>query len=212
MTRHSLLWLLIIVCVFLFAPLIVTSSEYADCINTEVATAKRWYGDEEFSNMTRRAQTIYGLFMVKTGVDGVLRKHFAKPAASTTELAPGFKMPEHLAKHLSHVDGYWTGLLDNVYLFCLRLAHACLWLYYMTPFLLATIFDGLMNRKSKIASFKYTSPTLYNASWHLIIFIIATSMVAFSITVSLTAFSYPIAIALIGLLIRLLISNIQHSA
>ena len=211
MTRHSLIWLILIIGIFLFSPLVVTPTEYTASIDREIQSAQRWYGDEEFLAVEESSKAIYGLLMVKTGIDGLLRKHFTKPTAGD-ELAPGYKLPAHLATYTKQVDGYWKGLLDNMYLFCLRLAQARLWLYYMFPFLLASVFDGVMNRKAKIASFRYTSPTLYNASWHIIIFLVAASLVCFSVTFSITALSYPAVITIIGLLVRLLISNVQHSA
>ena len=69
-----------------------------------------------------------------------------------------------------------------------------------------------MTRKAKLASFKYTSPTIYNMSWHIIIALAALSMVAFAFVTPLSIFFYPIVITCMGVLLRLLISNIQHSA
>lgn len=211
MIRHGLIWLLMLIGIFLFSPLVISSAEYKSSIEGELASAQRWYGDDEVANMAANSKSMYGLLMVKTGIDGLLRKHFTKPSTGD-DISPGFKIPAHWSGYTKQVDGYWQGLLDNTYLFCMRLAQAWLWVYYMLPFLVATIFDGLMNRKAKIASFKYTSPTLYNASWHIIIFLLAASLVTFSITFSIPSLSYPLVITAVGLLMRLLISNIQHSA
>lgn len=211
MTRHSLLWLIIIIGAFLFSPLFVTTDEYEACIQKELTADQHWYGEEEFNTLVARANRMYDLTMGKSGIDGGIRTHFSK-TTTTDEIAPGVKMPQYLANYSKHVDGYWQGMLDNVYLFCLRLAQAWTWIYYMTPFLFATLFDGVMRRKAKIASFKYTSPTLYNASWHLIIGFVAISLVAFSTVAPISAMAYPFVLGLIGLLIRLLISNVQHSA
>ena len=172
----------------------------------------QWYGDEEKSNIAEGTASIYGLLMVDTKIDGTLRKHFTKPSIKNEEVAPGVKLPGSLAAYSKNVDQYWEGLLDNFYLFCLRLAQAKLWLFYMLPFLVAALFDGFMRRKAKIASFKYTSPTLYNASWHLIIFVVAGTLVVFSVTIPLPTLAYPAVILVIGLMLRMLISNIQHSA
>jgi len=212
MTRHGLLWLILIIGIFLFSPLFIGSAEYKACIDKENETVQRWYGSDESNDISTSANSVYNIVMVKTRIDSTLRDHFTKPSIKGEELAPGFKMPAHFAAYSIHVDQYWQGLLDNIYLFCLRLAQAWLWLYYMTPFLVASLFDGIMNRKAKIASFKYTSPTLYNASWHLIIFLVAASLVSFSITVNFSALAYPTIITVIGLMIHLLISNVQHSA
>ena len=107
---------------------------------------------------------------------------------------------------------YWANLLTNVWLFCLRLAHSISWIIYLTPFLAAALFDGIMCRKAKLASFKYTSPSVYNLSWHIIIAMIACSVVAFAVSIPLSVFVYPIILTAVGMFVRLVISNIQHSA
>ena len=212
MTRHSLLWLIIIIAVFIFSPLFIGSAGYQKCIDQEYRTIQQWYGDEEKGNIAEGAASIYGFLMVDSKIDGVLRKHFTKPSIKNEEVAPGVKLPSGVAAYSKNVDQYWQGLLDNFFLFCLRLAQAKLWMFYMLPFLLAALFDGFMRRKAKIASFKYTSPTLYNMSWHLIIFIVAGTLVAFSVTIALPTLAYPAVVLVIGLMLRMLISNIQHSA
>ena len=212
MTRHSLLWLIIIIAIFIFSPLAITSAGYKKCIDQEYRTIQLWYGDEEKENIVKGTESIYNLVMVDTKIDGMLRDHFTKPSIKNEEVAPGVKLPKSMAAYSQNVDQYWQGLLDNVYLFCLRMAQAKLWMFYMFPFLVASLFDGFMRRKAKIASFKYTSPTLYNASWHIIIFVIAGTLVAFSVTVALPTLAYPCVILTICLMFRMLISNIQHSA
>ena len=210
MTRHGLIWLALIVAIFMISPLLVSPDEYKTTMDREIATAQRWYGEEEFADIAETAHTLYQGVMVRTGIDGLLRNHFTKPL--NDEIAPGYKLPAHISSFAKPIDGYWKGLLENFTLFFFRLAQAWLWAYYMGPFILASIFDGIMYRKAKIASFQYTSPTLYNASWHLIIFLMAASLVSFSITINFSPLAYPMVIASIGFLIRLLISNIQHSA
>jgi hypothetical protein len=98
-----------------------------------------------------------------------------------------------------------------LYAFCLRLYHAWIWLLYLAPFLFAVVFDGIMVRKAKLQSFRYTSPTVYNASWHAIIGLLAGTLVYFAWSFGLSLFIYPVAITAIGFLIRTLIANVQPS-
>ncbi|MBZ0096792.1 MAG: DUF4400 domain-containing protein [Sulfuricella sp.] len=210
MTRHGLLWLITIIAIFLFAPLVVSQAEYKACIDSEITAASEWYGNDELGEILDRTKGIYHLLMVKTGIDTGLRKHFVKPIPS--EVAPGVEMPKYLAGYADHLMGYWGSLLYNIWLFCFRLAHSWTWIVFLAPFLVATIFDGVMTRKAKLSSFRYTSPTVYNLSWHLIIAMAAISLVAFAVSIPLSVLSYPLVLTGMGLLIRLVISNIQHSA
>lgn len=211
MTLHSILWLVATLMIFLFAPLITTPDEYIATIDREIQDSRQWYADSEVQRIASNGEKIYRLVMVSTGVDPALKKYMIKEAPSK-EIAPNKKMPDHLAKWTDKFLDYWAGLLCNIHLFCFRLANSAAWFMYLLPFLAAIFFDGLMTRKAKIESFKYTSPTIYNLSWHLMIAIICFSIVYFAMSVPISVFFYPAAITGFGLLMRALIGNIQHSA
>lgn len=211
MTRHGLLWLIAIILIFLFAPLLILQKDYENCVETELKSASAWYDEDEVQSIINRTNKIYGAAMITTGIDPMIRKHLAKPVTSK-EIAPGVDVPKVLVPYADHLMEYWGNLLLNIWMFCFRIAHSLSWMIYLTPFMAAIIFDGVMTRKAKLASFKYTSPTIYNMSWHIIIALAALSMVAFAFVTPLSIFFYPIVITCMGVLLRLLISNIQHSA
>lgn len=211
MTKHGLLWLAAILLIFIFAPLFLTHKIYTNCIETEIASARTWYNDKSVDSIVSRANSIYGLLLVSTGVDPVMREHLALPPLNG-EISPGVELPAIMSPYANHLMEYWSNVLLNIWMFCFRLSHAISWLIYLAPFMFAVIFDGVMTRKAKLASFRYTSPTVYNFSWHSIIGLFAVSAVAYALVTPLSLFFYPIVITLIGLLMRLLISNVQHSA
>lgn len=196
----------------LFSPLLVSQERFQSCFDEEMMSALRWYGKTEAFIVATNGERLYNFIMGGTGVDGLLRSHFAKPIPESMDVAPGVKMPEKLAGTFKGLMGYWSNMMLNIHLLCYRLAHTWTWLSYVLPFMLAIIFDGIMIRKAKIASFRYTSPTVYNLSWHAIIGIIAFSLVYFTMTFPISVFYYPIALAVIGVLMRMVIGNIQHSA
>jgi hypothetical protein len=211
MTTHSLIWLFTIIVVFLFAPLVISQKDYEECIRKELTEASDWYGAEEVQVILDRTNKIYDATMVSSGLDPSIRKYFVKPTPSK-ELAPGVTLPAAMSPYADRLMEYWGNLLHNIWLFCFRLSHSFSWLFYLAPFLVAVFFDGLMTRKAKLASFRYTSPTLYNLSWHLIIAMAAVSLVAFSVITPINIFVYPIVLTGMGVLVRVVLSNIQHSA
>ncbi len=212
MRQHSLLWLILMALALLFSPLLVSQERFQSCFDEEMMSALRWYGKSEALIVATNGERLYSSIMGDTGVDGLLRSHFAKPTPENLDVAPGVKMPDKLAGAFKGLLGYWSNMMLNIHLLCYRLAHTWTWLLYVLPFTLAIIFDGIMIRKAKIASFRYTSPTVYNLSWHAIIGIIAFSLVYFTMTFPISVFYYPIALAVIGVLMRMVIGNIQHSA
>ena len=209
MTRHTLLWLIAIVAIFIFSPLVLSQSAYRECYQKELSIAHDFYGPEEVSSILQRAQRIYGFAMVDTGLDAGIQN--LNTPIITKEISPNVDLPKYLWPFADQMAGYWSGLLDNIFLFCLRLSHAWLWLGYLTPFMFAIIFDGVMTRRAKLASFQYTSPTVYNLSWHVIIAIVSISFFCFSITTPVTVYAYPLVISIIGVLVRLVLSNVLHS-
>lgn len=212
MRQHSLLWLIAMILILLFAPLLVSAEKYQACYDKELMSALRWYGKDETLQIANRGKGFYSMIMGDTGVDGALRKHFAKPTTPDIDVAPGVKMPSKLAEYVQSFMGYWQNFMINIELLCHRLAHALHWLFYLLPFMAAIVFDGIMVRKAKIASFRYTSPTVYNLSWHAIIGILAFSLVYFTLHFPISVFYYPTALSVMGLLLRVVIGNIQHSA
>jgi hypothetical protein len=121
-------------------------------------------------------------------------------------------MPEVLQKPLASSLDYWDGMINHLDLVAFRIAHGWYWAWFLHPFLIAIIFDGVMTRKAKLASFQYTSPTLYNLAWHSIIGIVALALLVITLATPISLLFYPTTIAVIGILIRVVIANIQHSA
>ena len=211
MTKHSLLWLFSIIAVFLFSPLIMGQKDYKDCIGKELRAAYAWYNEEEVTVIIERANDFYDATMVSTGIDPLLRKHFIKPSP-LDEISPGVTLSKSISPYAQHMMEYWLNFLTNIWMFWFRVAHSVAWMLYLIPFLLAVLFDGYMTRKAKLASFKYTSPTVYNLSWHTIIAMASAALVYFSLTVQIPILFYPGILTGMGVLVRLVISNVQHSA
>lgn len=225
-----------------FAPLIVTPERYRALLDAEIIEAERWYGEDELSRISEISTNLYDAMFVETGIDGLLSHYAQPQQTEAIEAAPrversidtqwdpaqkrfverrtpvrtgGDAMPILAQKARTAAKpflGYWKGLLMNLYLMCWRAAHFAVWVVYLLPFLAAIVIDGILVRKVKLASFRYTSPTLYNLSWHSIIGLFAAAVVGSAMIVAIPVLVYPGVVASVGILARLLIGNIQHSA
>lgn len=211
MRFHGLAWLLITIVIFLFGPLMTPPDTYVGTIDRELQDSARWYAGSEVDRIANNGERVYAFLMVDSGMDPALKKYMMRGTPSR-DIAPNTRLPDHMARWADRFVDYWAALLCNIHLFCFRLAHAAVWFGYLLPFLGAIVFDGLMTRKAKIESFKYTSPTVYNVSWHLMIAIVCFSIVYFALSAPISVFFYPVAITTFGLCSRALIGNIQHSA
>lgn len=210
MTRHTLIWLFLLLAIFVFAPFLVSSDRYQQEIDRELTSAITWYGPQEGEKVASRAKDLYDLLIVKSGVEDILSGHLKDQPV--LEMAPGVPLPEHMRADAKQLLAYWANFISHIWLFCLRITHAMLWVTYFSPFLVAAVFDGVMTRKAKLSSFKYTSPALFNLSWHVIILVVAGSTFLMAVVLPMPAVIYPTVITIMGLMVRTLISNIQHSA
>jgi hypothetical protein len=211
MTRHSLIWLFIVLMIFIFSPLVVSRTTFEATMDTEVDSAYRWYGEETAIALLDRTNSLYASAMVKTGIDPFIRK-YGTNAPGQDIISQQFEKAKDSDGYKANVRDYWGNLLRNIWMFCFRMAHAWGWMLWVCPFLIAIIYDGIMVRKAKLATFKYTSPTIYNLSWHLIIFLAALGTIMFAVATPLNVFLFPSVLVAMGVNVRLLISNIQHSA
>jgi len=209
-TRHTLLWLLIILFILVMAPLVVSRETYEQTISSEMDDAARWYGESTARTILSRCNAIYAILMVSSGIDPFVRKYDKPPRED--EISLQVDKIEGATDHKTKIRNYWGNLLRNVWMFCYRISHVWAWILWVFPFLIAIIYDGIMSRKMKVATFKYTSPTIYNLSWHLIIFLAAVTTILFAVATPTNIFVYPTILVAMGVNMRVLISNIQHSA
>lgn len=210
MRRHLLLWITVIAFLMLLSPLVSGLGSFRGRIDAEAAGAAEWYGTSQAIAILRNTNTLYDIFMKTPGIDGFIHRHFEGDMAS--DLKMGIKLKGNVGRFADNTVDYWSSLISIVYLFLMRLATAWMWVCYLSPFLLVIAFDGIMTRKAKRASFRYTSPTIYNMSWHLAIFVVFSSVFLFALPIPLNIFYYPGAITLVGILVRMVIGNIQYSA
>lgn len=211
MKQHSYLWILIIFGIFIFSPLLNGTMKYKDCIDKEIAAAEKWYNKKEATVIIERANTLYEVLVIDSGIDGLFKRNYTHEV-DTQKITPYTDMPGVLRPIVDQMMPYWTNMLYNFWVFLFRIAHAWSWLVYLMPFIFAATFDGFMTRKAKLASFQYTSPTVYNVSWHVIIALFAASMMYFAVALPISVFFYPLVITIMAIMVRLVISNVQHSA
>lgn len=212
MRTHGLLWLIVLMASLLLCPLLASPMHYARLIAGELDQTRVGYGPRVALAISQRGDALYNLLMVKTGIESGLTATAVPSAPSNDLIINTVERASQIRQLESAVMGYVPGLLQSINLFCLRLSHSWHWLIWLAPFLAALALDGVMTRRAKLQSFEYTHPTVYNLSWHLIIAVFAASMVAYSLAATLSLTFYPVALIIVGALLRLLLSNIQHSA
>jgi hypothetical protein len=212
MLKHIAIWLLAELLTIVAAPAYYNADAYRDSIAAQMEEISRWYGENEVSRMKAGADEMYIALVRRTGFAEFV-KGLASPSTPTPALARATNqnVPHLMSRVATGMSEYWPALLLSIYQVCLRAIHAWIWFLYLIPFLVAVIFDGIMARKVKLTTFSYSSPTVYNAAWHMIIFTMAVAVFLLTASLHIHVFFFPSAVAIVGLLIRLLISNAQAS-
>lgn len=212
MRQHGLLWLVLILLIMVFAPMVVTPSDYRDVLREETHVASRYYAPSEIDGVLSRTNGLYRVLMVDSHLDDLLQRWFIPADRPSREISPGVNLPGSVANVADRLMDYWQGFALQVYLFLFRVAHLGLWVGYIVPFFCAIVYDGIMTRNIKLQTLAYTSPTVYNLSWHLIIVIVCASLVTFAVATPISIYFFPVCLSVIGLLARLVLGNVQHSA
>lgn len=160
MRQHGLLWLVLILLIMVFAPTVVSPSEYREVLREETHVASQYYAPSEIDGVLSRTNGLYRFLMVDTHLDELLHRWFIPDEKPSREVAPGVNLPGGVAAVADRLMDYWQSLALQIYLFLFRLAHVWLWIGYIVPFFCAIVYDGIMTRNIKLQTLAYTSPTV----------------------------------------------------
>jgi len=209
MVNHILAWVFLLSVSVFLVPAFYTPERYGEAISVQMEEAASWYGRDQTIRIRDGADALYKTVVHGSGfsslIVGLSGPAPTRSSSNNTVFSEGVKRMD-----IGYAD-YSQSLLLSIYQLCLRLFHTWIWVMYLLPFMLAIAWDGYMNRKVKLSSFRYTSPTVYNFSWHAIILIFAGAALFFATSLSVHTFVYPAIITLAGFLLRSLISNVQAS-
>lgn len=206
---HGLVWLLIALAFLLASPLFIARTTYKAVLSAEVEGMVHWMGVEHSRNAVRDVKRQYEVIIDMTSLDqgkAILEKTINMLPRRKGKLLGFFEVEE----------GAWTeslkGPIYSLYLFCWRLDNYLLWLGYVTPLLLALVWDGLMKRRVHAVNEHYWSPSHYNIVLHLILMVVAVGLMSLGVVATLPALLYPVLLVGLGFLVRSLLANLQLSA
>jgi len=215
MIKHILGWLIFTLLTIFALPALVTPSSFVTHIKREQGSIEETFGEQSAQKIIGVADGMYKSIFEDSGFHESFIKKFAIPeqdilANKTAAEDPLAKDPT--TKYTRYLQSYFVGLFISFYEWMFRIVQLLMWILLALPFLLASVVDGLMQRKVRTACFIYTSPTMFSGLWHGLIAMVFGVNWILNIPFNIKPLIYPFVIVMFAMLIRTLISNIQRSA
>lgn len=210
MIKHLWFWLVMTVIAVFIMPAIVSATTYQMRIHSELAMLEHAFGDKASAQIMRLTDSVYNGLFDESGFRAWVMDHYYVNDGEVAKGKVEGGAPVGIAAQMS--QNYAVSLFMNLYELTFRLTQMAIWVSYSFPFILAAIWDGAMQRKAKIVSFSYSSPSVYNASWHLIIVMVFCGFFYFNTPFPVPPVIFPLAVGVMAFTLRSLIANLQRSA
>lgn len=210
MVKHLTFWMLIAVMATFIAPAFIDYSKYQRRIVVEVEMVRKTMGEESAKNVLAMTDEIFSSVFEDSGFKTWFVDHYQVSSGDVVLSKQEGGASVGFATRM--MGNYGLTLFMSLYELTFRLVILSIWLSYSLPFVIAAAWDGIMQRKAKITSFQYTSPSVYNASWHVIIMLVFCSFAYFNTPLPVPPMSFPIMVGIFAFFIRSLLANIQRSA
>lgn len=187
-------------------PAIVEKQSYGGHIKHEQEALVQSLGVESGMKIIRQADSIYNAIFVRTGLQGWAISHYGQNAQD--DLLGPSRISEGARKTGQYVIAFFMNIYEGIF----RFIQLTYWLAFAGPFVLAAAFDGIMQRKVRIATFHYSSPAVYNAMWHIMIIMFFVTLIYLDSPWPLVPMAFPLLLLVIAMMIRAMLANLQRSA
>jgi len=210
MIKHAFFWLILTLIAMFILPAFISASSYQARFQKELAMLEHTFGERAAKQIMGITDNMYASIFEDSGFRSWTMDMYY---VSNSEIAQGESeggIPT--GKAAGYSQNYLVSLFINFYELTFRLTQMGLWFIYTLPFVLAAVVDGLMQRQVKMASFIYSSPSVFNAAWHTLILIIFLGVCYFNTPFAVPPIIFPFLSGLMAFTLRLLLSNLQRSA
>lgn len=210
MIKHLWFWLVMSIVAVFILPAFISTSSYQMRIHGDLAMIEKAFGNKAASEIFAISDHLYSQVFEETGFrTWIIDHYYVDPREEALGRREGGE-PVGITAKWSH--NYSTALFANFYEFTFRLTQVAMWITYAFPFVIAAIWDGVMERKIRMLSFSYSSPSVYNGVWHFIIAVLFGLFIYFNLPFVVHPLLFPLAIAVMAFSLRTLVANLQRSA
>lgn len=170
-------------------------------VQEDLAKLTNVFGRDSTQNIVDKTNAIYGIFF--SNVSGAAKEmHVSEAGRSNT-----FQWEGELTEKSNDM---LRAAKIEIYHVILRLNIMLIWLPFIFLFCAVAFYDGMMIRKVKIASFRYTNPALYNTFMHSAIFILGSLLLLLHLPLALSIWFFPLAGIALGFCLMFGAMNLQR--
>lgn len=204
-SQHLGFWFLLAILGFFATPLIRTGPSMEEFLTAEIRETRQAMGDHVGGLVVSFAD---GLFrqtpLAAIAASATTAQHSAEDRKLSANVAgPGGEIMSKL------YNSYLQGLVMQAYVVAMRLAIVLFWLAALAPLFVATVYDGLMQRKVKQAEFGSLRPATFTLAGMLVIPVLALPALYLTLPFSLSPLLAPAWAAVVAVPLSLLVSNSQ---
>lgn len=204
-SQHLGFWFLLAILGFFATPLIRTGPNMEEFLTAEIRETRQAMGDHVGGLVVSFAD---GLFrqtpLAAIAASATTAQHSAEDRKLSAKVAgPGGEIMSKL------YNSYLQGLVMQAYVVAMRLAIVLFWLAALAPLFVATVYDGLMQRKVKQAEFGSLRPATFTLAGMLVIPVLALPALYLTLPFSLSPLLAPAWAAVVAVPLSLLVSNSQ---
>lgn len=204
-TQHTGFWLVLAVLGFFAGPLLRSGPSMEAYLRIEIEETRMAMG----GNLTGRALSFADAIFRQAPVHGLVTA-IRKVEHTKAEQQLGARVAGPGGAAASRLfNSYLQGLVLQAYVAAIRAAVVVFWATALAPLLVASIFDGLMQRKVKQAQFGSLRPATFSLAGMVVIPVAALPVLYLMLPVSMSPLLAPLWTALVAWPLSLLVANSQ---
>ena len=204
-SQHLGFWFLVAMASFFAGPLLRSGASTETYLAEEIRQTRLAMGDTVGDLVLSFADATFHRTPIEALAASVGRaKHTqAEQRLSARVAGPGGEIMSRM------YNSYLQGLIMQAYVATMRLAIVLFWLAALAPFLVATVFDGLMQRSVKQAEFGSLRPATFTLAGMLVIPVVSLPVLYLTLPFSMSPLLAPVWAAIVAIPLSLLVSNSQ---
>lgn len=204
-SQHLGFWFLLAILGFFATPLIRSGPAMEQFLQVEMRETREAMGERVGGMVLSFADGVfYQTPLAAIAAGGTKAQHSrADRELSFKAAGPGGEIMSKM------YNSYLQGLVMQAYVVAMRLAIVLFWLAALAPLFVATVYDGLMQRKVKQAEFGSLRPATFTLAGMVVIPILALPAVYLTLPFSFSPLLAPVWAAVVAVPLSVLVSNSQ---
>lgn len=198
---HIKIWLIVAIASIFLVMAVAQPEKVYENVQGDLNKLSHAFGRDSTQRLVQRTNGIYEIFF------GHVAPAAKEMHVTDVDQPNTFRWESNLTNRSNNM---LRAAKIEIYHILLRVQIMLVWMPFILLFCAVAFFDGLMMRKVKIASFRYTNPALYNSFMHAAIFIAGSLLLLLHLPMALSIWFFPLSGIALGFCLMFGIMNLQR--